>query len=301
MNINQLIGGRIGVGLAMTLGKILPPSIAYRFGGQIARWMAKRKDINIVDALFENNRVAFNSLNEKELSHRVEAILNNNNKALYDFYRYMRSPDEILNRVEFSAEFQPVFDMCKNRTRAVVFVAPHTSNFDLAGQALALRGLRVQILSYPQPPGGYRWQNKIRAMYGLEITPMSVESLRLAKQRLKEGGSVLTGLDRPMSASNYPVRFFGYPALLPVSHVRLALETGADVVVVACVTLPDGRYQLTSSGLIPMKSDPDRRVETIENTEKVLAEAEKIIRRVPEQWSMFYPVWPGLDGRFPLE
>lgn len=295
MNINQIIGGKIGVGLALALGRLLPPKAGYWLADHVASWMSQKKNNSIVRALRSNTEVASGfSLSENEIDLRVEKILRNNNRALYDFYRYMRNPQEILNRVEFSSEFQPVFDICKNRTRAVVFVAPHTSNFDLAGQALALRGLRVQILSYPQPPSGYRWQNQLRAQYGLEITPMSIESLRSAKHRLIDGGCVLTGLDRPMQESNYPVHFFGHSALLPVSHVRLAIETGADVVVVACITLPDGRYQLTSSGLISMQIDQDRRRETIKNTEIVLAEAERIIKRVPEQWSMFYPIWPYL-------
>ena len=293
MIINQIISGKFGIGMALALGRVLPPRVGYHLADAAASWMSRRPNIGIVQALRSNIRVSSGfTLTYKEINSRVLKVLQNNNRALFDFYHYMKSPQEILNRVEFSAEFQPVFAMCKNQTKPVVFVAPHTSNFDLAGQALALRGLRVQILSYPQPPKGYQWQNQLRAQFGLEITPMSIESMRLAKKRLKEGGSVLTGLDRPMKESNYPVRFFGYPALLPVSHVRLAIETGADVVVVACITLPDGRYQLTSSGLIPMHKDPDRKKETILNTERVLFEAEKIIKRVPDQWSMFYPIWP---------
>ena len=41
-----------------------------------------------------------------------------------------------------------------------------------------------------------------------------------------------------------------------------------------------------------MQKRSDRDEEILMNAEKVLEVAEVMIRQAPEQWSMFYPVWP---------
>ena len=64
------------------------------------------------------------------------------------------------------------------------------------------------------------------------------------------------------------------------------------VVVVTCLTKEDGNYLIEASEPIWMQPYPDLRKEIEQNAERVLAEAEKFIRKVPHQWSMFYPVWP---------
>jgi lauroyl/myristoyl acyltransferase len=43
-----------------------------------------------------------------------------------------------------------------------------------------------------------------------------------------------------------------------------------------------------------MEPRNDPREEIIYNTERVLTVAEKFISAHPEQWSMFFPVWPDL-------
>ena len=37
---------------------------------------------------------------------------------------------------------------------------------------------------------------------------------------------------------------------------------------------------------------PDREQEILQNAERVLQAAEDMILRAPEEWVMFYPVWP---------
>jgi lauroyl/myristoyl acyltransferase len=48
-----------------------------------------------------------------------------------------------------------------------------------------------------------------------------------------------------------------------------------------------------------MQSGPDLKTAIEANAERVLVEAEKFIRLAPNQWSMFYPVWPEVEnGKF---
>ncbi len=210
---------------------------------------------------------------------------------LFDFYHYLDRSRRSVAWFSFLTALLLSCSVACGKGTAVI-VTPHISNFDLAGRALALEGLNFQVLSYPQPSMGYRMQNKLRSFMGLEITPMSMSSLQQARQRLQNGGTVITGLDRPMADSRYQIEFFGRKAALPVSYIRLALKVNAPVVVVACHTLPDGTYILDSSDPIPMQPDPDPTVEILQNAQNVLQQVEHFVRLSPEQWSMYYPVWP---------
>jgi KDO2-lipid IV(A) lauroyltransferase len=92
--------------------------------------------------------------------------------------------------------------------------------------------------------------------------------------------------------SKYCPRFFGRPASMPVLHILLALKTNAPVVVTAAIMRPDGIYQFFASDFIAMQPHSDRHTEILLNAERVLSVAEGFIRQAPQQWAMFYPVWP---------
>jgi KDO2-lipid IV(A) lauroyltransferase len=126
---------------------------------------------------------------------------------------------------------------------------------------------------------------------------MSIEALRRATDVLNAGGAVLTGVDRPIADSKYRPSFFGQPVSLPVFHVRLALKLGLPITVVACQAQPDGNYQILASDPIPMQPNPDLVTETVRNAEAVLRVIQEWIRLTPEQWAMFYPVWPEINGQ----
>jgi KDO2-lipid IV(A) lauroyltransferase len=179
-----------------------------------------------------------------------------------------------------------------NGRRGIVIVGIHLSNFDLALQAAGTMGLNVQVLSAAQPGSGYRWQNELRRQSGLTITPASVKAVRQALERLQAGKSILTGIDRPIFESKFHPRFFGRPASLPLHHIYLALKAKAPIYLFAAMLDSDGVYRINASEPIQMRPYSNRDTELIRNAEAVLEVAECYIRRAPQQWSMFFPVWP---------
>jgi lauroyl/myristoyl acyltransferase len=126
----------------------------------------------------------------------------------------------------------------------------------------------------------------------MEVLPFTMQALRQARERLQAGGTVQTGVDRPLDDARYTPRFFGYPSAVPVAYVRLALHTKARVFVVGFTTLKDSTHLIDVSDEIVMEEYEDAEQELVRNAEKVLAEAEAFIRRDPLHWMMFFPVWP---------
>ncbi len=159
-------------------------------------------------------------------------------------------------------------------------------------QSAGKLGFRALALGLPEIPGGYEWQNELRKSAGIEVVPTTHSTMRLAAQRLREGGIVMTAVDRPIEGSNTKPRFFGRPAPLPVHHVLLALKEDVPIMVATAILQPNGIYDILTSDPIEMRRGSNRRATLIENAEVVLAQVEEFIRLAPPQWSMFYPVWP---------
>jgi lauroyl/myristoyl acyltransferase len=134
--------------------------------------------------------------------------------------------------------------------------------------------------------------NTVRESSGLEITPISSSSLMQALRRLKDGGIVVTAIDRPIPDQKEFLNFFDVPAPLPTGHIRLSLKTDAEMVVVAAHLKSDGIYEMLISKPIELERFPDSKHEIKYNAERVLKVIENYILLAPEQWLMYYPVWP---------
>ena len=293
MSLQTIINSRFGIGLILTVGKLIPPPVGYKLADWVAHLLSARKTSPMVQSVRANQWVVSGAkLSVQELDEQVYKTIRCVARILYDFYHTINDYDAILKRVTLSPKLVGLLENRLGGSEGTLMVAPHLSNFDLAGRAMALNGYKIQALSYPQPRGGYQWQNQLRRDIGIDITPMSTESMRQAKSRLQEGGGVITGLERPLPSTNYYPKFFGHPAPVPVSYVRMALQTKSAVIVVACVGTPQENYLLECSDLIYMKPHENAVKEIEHNAEKVLAAAEPFIRAHPEQWAMFYPVWP---------
>jgi KDO2-lipid IV(A) lauroyltransferase len=169
---------------------------------------------------------------------------------------------------------------------------PHLSNFNLAFLAFALREMPLQVLM-TAAPGGYQLVEALLNRHEVHATQISMQSLREALTRLRSGGMVLTGVDWPQApGETEDLPFFGRPARLPVGHVRLALSTGAAILPVAVRWDPGTGYRLITATPIVPEPGPDRGQVMRETACRVLAVLEKWIAERPEQWLMYYPVWP---------
>ena len=293
MSLQSFINGRLGIGLILFLGKIIPPSIGYPLTEKISLLLSEQKKSDIVKTARANQWIiSERSLSSEELDAQTRETFRQTSRWLFDFYHNINNYQAILDRVTLSPKLVKFLTDRLGGDEGTIMVAPHLSNFDFGGRAMVLHGFDIQVLSYPKPHGGYQWQNKLRKDIGMNVTPMSLESMRAAKARLRNGGGVITGMDRPLDRSNYHPRFFGFPAAVPTSYVRMALQTNATVLVIACIGLPEENYRVECSDLIYMEPNDDPVREIEKNAEKVLREAEKFIRAYPSQWAMFYPVWP---------
>ncbi len=293
MNLESFIFSRYSLSLAYTLARISPPSLGRRFADSLGRLVSRDRQFSQVRAVRANQWVIRDGRASAEaLDQASTETFGFTGRFLYDFLHYFNKKKAVFQLVEFEPSFQRLLEQNREGEHGVLMVCPHLTNVDLLGHAAALAGMRFQVLSYPDPPASYRATNRLRAASGIDVTPMSIQALRQATARLKSNGFVLTGVDRPIDDHKYRPRFFGRPASLPVGHVRLALNTQAPVVVITGYLQPNGRYRVRASEPVWMQADDDLTVEMVSNAEKILGIIEQEILKAPEQWTMFYPVWP---------
>ena len=290
-----------GVRFAQWVGHNLPPRSGYAIGNLLADLIARRKNTSLVRAIRLNQWVASGrTLDGPALDARVRQVLRHSAQCLYDLYHSLRDLRRLDGIMPDSDTIRQLIEGSRTPTDGMLILAPHMSNFDALLTALSRRGLRGQILSYPNPTSGYRLQNEMRARFGMQVTPVSPDSLLQAVETMRNGGYVYSAVDRPDPRyASRSLTFFGQPAALPAGYVQLAVDAGVPILPVCVHGIAPGHYELLIDDPITVEILPDRRETLRHNARRVLQRMEAFIRRAPEQWLMFYPVWPALADSAP--
>ncbi len=302
MNYDDSTTQTLGTALVLALSQGLPPSIGHPVAAAISYVIGNRFWSPTFRAICLNQWVAHDGkLKPKELRQEIRKVYQNQGRALYDFYHNLDRPSEINKLVSLSPDFQKMMNECMSGElkQGTMMLMPHLSGFNLGGLYLAQLGFKFLTLAIPNPNRGYAWQNKLRNDRGMEVRPMDIESMQLARKRLQNGGTVLTGIDRPVEQGGYNPLFFGKPASLPVAYVKLALKTGARVFGIGFRTLRDHSSVVDVSPQIELEPRKDAHEELTINAQKILKVIEEFIRVDPSEWMMFLPVWPGVENEIP--
>ena len=207
--------------------------------------------------------------------------------------RIARGRKAVHESFTFGPELYAMLHDAQSTGRGIVVVAPHLGNLDLGLAGFAAEGYDIQAITYEDAPGGYQLQNRLREGSGYVITPADADAAKMAFARLRQGGIVLTGVDRPLPNGAKMVQFFGRPAPLPTGYIRLALSTNSLFFVVWMESTAGG-YCARATGPIDLVRTGSRSKDAVINAEKALEIAEEKIRAQPDEWMMFHPVWPQL-------
>jgi KDO2-lipid IV(A) lauroyltransferase len=279
---------------------VVPPSVGYPACDLIGKWASSRIQSSVTQAVRLNQWVARGANLEKEiLDQAVRETFQNNVRDLYDLYHSLEHPEAVWGRMCLNPLAEELIKRPEFSDRGLVIAGIHLSGFDSVMMALIRRGVKGLVLTIPNPQGGRRVEYEMRRRTGMNILPASLDTLRQAVRHLEKGGLVLTGIDRPVTDQRLRPRFFGRPACLPTHYIFLAMKASVPVVLMAVIRQRDGTYNLLSSELMEMERHADRETETLQNAEKVLKQAETLIRLAPQQWNVPLPVWPDLMKMVP--
>lgn len=172
--------------------------------------------------------------------------------------------------------------------RGALVVTGHLGNWEVAGAALAARGIPLDVVVQVQRnPLFNRDLVETRLRLGMRLIPRK-DAVRSGLRSLREGRALALAADQNVREGGIFVDFFGSPASTARGPAVFALRAGSPVVFLAAERLPGwrGRYRVTLEQVpVERSSDPDEEARRLTAAHTALLEHH--VRRIPVQY--FWP------------
>ena len=187
-------------------------------------------------------------------------------------------------------EGEPCVEQAWAAGRGVVFLTPHLGCFEMSAQAVATRWSAQQgPITVLYRPARQAWLAKVmetaRNRPGMQAVPTTLAGVRQMIKALRRGEAVGLLPDQvPPEGLGVWSPVFGKPAYTMTLAARLALQTGATVLLVRCEREPMGRGFVVYAEPLPQPLDAD-----LETAVRQVNEAmEHVIRQCPGQYLWGY-------------
>ena len=281
--------------LGFSFGKYLPPLVGKAIAKLAARFVVTFKPDLYWTTRANLRHVLGDSVSDDKLDQTLHQLFCNATRGYYELFhnvgRGILDADAFEPPVRMTPETKAYIEQGIASGRGLLILGAHMSNFDLALIGLSLHiPVGLQALSLADPPPGFEFFNRLREQGNVYITPITPRSLRDAMVRLRQGGVVLTGVERPIGEGDEPIAFFGETAYIPTGYVRLPMRTDSLVMTVAA-HYADGVYYVEGNPPMSMVRTGDANADAATNLRRILDEIEAFVRQWPDQWMMFVPVW----------
>ena len=292
------LGRSIGYWLLRGLLALMPmmPLGAVRFLGRrvgdLIR-MASRRRRHIAD---HNLRLAFgDELTAIQRSAILRECFRQFGMFMFESMKLAFVPDrEICELISLDVDSEKTARMALGEGRGVIFVSAHFGNFEMAARWLAAHGHEVLVVvRAARDARTTALMTELRRRNGMIAIRRDLAG-RPMLQTLRKGGYVAILADQ--NADDVVVPFFGRPTGTVDGPARLALHTGAPIVVGMCARDTTGRFVLTVEGVVHADLSADRDEEIVRITADLNRMIEGAIRRHPEQWLWFHNRWRSSPG-----
>jgi len=186
-----------------------------------------------------------------------------------------------------------LLDEARAGERGVLFCTVHVGGMDLIAPALYQHGHEMHVVADDTTYGRlYEHLREIRARHGLRL--IGWRSLRPMFKALKEGSNLVLFCDGGYRDGDVPVELLGEATTFPAGPAALSARSGAPMLPVACLRLPNDRFRTWGLPLITASSDEP--AEIYRATQALADALGDAIAEDPGQWYMFRPVWPQTDA-----
>lgn len=217
--------------------------------------------------------------------------------TMLDLFWFARNPEKRIPRyVEFGPELAPFFE-----GRAHICITAHFGNWEIIGQAAALRGVEMaSIAATVKNPGVDALLGRLRSKTGQSIIPQK-GAMRTLIARLRKKGNVAFVLDQytKPSRGGIFVDFLGFPMSVSAAPAALAYRTGTEIFFGFSRPLPGGKYLIHSPGSLqppPFDKAADADQVALELTRQIQQTVSREILEDPGSWLWSYKHWRRVPG-----
>jgi len=247
-------------------------------------------------AVRENLRVMQPELKGKELDRAVKQTYYHFSLYLAEFFR-MSKVDKAYFDTRVKIEGIENVEAGLKKSRGVVVVSAHYSNWELGLAYLAMRGYPAYGVIAPHQ------NKKVNELFhkprrevgvGLVYTTNAIEE---GRRVLNENGILCLLGDRVTTKGGVPVTYFGRTAIFPKGPAKFALRAHAPLVPASIIRHPKNYFSLTFDKPIETEGmpDTDESVQVLMN--RYIQRLEEYVRRDPTQYGVFYKIWKDADSQ----
>ena len=289
--------------------KALPPGIRYPLAALTGRCvfflMPRRRQV-----AFENFAQVLGLPSTDPLVRRTARHAFGNYFKMFADFIMMDSltPAEIRRMVR--PEGRHYIDEALAAGKGAIVVTAHISNWDILAAASAVYGYPVSAVTDELPLGPLsQVVVASRARIGMKMIPIGPASLRQIIKALGRNELVALASDLARGDRGVRVNFFNRPAVFPAGPAAIALKTGVPIIPAWGRRERNNLYIAEIEAPIEVSRTGDTAHDIQVTTERIVRFFERIIRREPDQWLVFLPVWrpeaatvqPGTPGQPVLE
>jgi len=248
--------------------------------------------------LYRNLEIAFGEeLGPRELRQLRARIYANFGVFVCDFLRLPKLSQANARGIFTESSFESARRLGEGgrNGKPAISLTGHVGHWELGAAIVGLQGYPLLILADTHPsPQVTRFFNARREEKGPKVIP--VTSFLRCFRELRGNGLVAIVGDRPTTGQGIETTFFGRPALVPDGHATLARRLGASLYPTFCMLQPDGRYEFTVQDPIVPRITDDEQADVRDTVDRCLRVIEDCVRRHPEQWYVFRPIWDHKKG-----
>jgi KDO2-lipid IV(A) lauroyltransferase len=275
--------------LMSLLARRLPRPLSYAIGAVVSDALFRRQPA-VAAAIAANHRRIRDyqgvPASEQELAELARVTYRGFSRHLADFFRFPSiSPRQVARMctVEGIEHADPVLA----RGKGMLAVSAHIGSWELSMAVLRALGYPMHLIVLPmKDPKTNALFERVRLRHNTSLIPLGT-SLRpiLKALRANEIVGIAGDIDYSMRTDLVPI--FGAPARVPIGPARLAVMTGAPIVMGTLHQKPRGRYLLRLHP--PIYPDHGLTADAIQ--ERIVRFLELEILDDPTQWFALFDYW----------
>lgn len=237
-----------------------------------------------------NVALCFPDWNEQTCADFVRDNFRTLGENLADTIALLDAREEADRTLELPEVSSKVLSEALSRGKGVVFITAHLGPWERMAAVLAARGFPISTVARESyDPRFDALYEKLRRPRGVEALYRGREGAPIAIVRaLRKNRVVGFPIDLPGRISTVPVKLLGHASRLPVGPARIALRTGAPIVVGTPAPGAGGRLRIHIAPLDTEALSSDATAETTLAQRMADALSERI-RALPRHWIWMHP------------
>jgi KDO2-lipid IV(A) lauroyltransferase len=285
--------GRWALRGAWALFRLLPLRAAQRLGaglGRLAYALSRRYRCVAI----ENLRRAFPDWTPRQVKATARRVFRNFGVSLAEFLKAPSMSQAEIERILTVVGLEHL-DAAFAEGKGVLLITGHFGNWELMARYICMLGYPVAVIARDaDDPGTTALITMLRERSGYRVFPRG-NAARLVLKALRANEAV--GILPDQNAGDVFVEFFGQKAGSVAGPAVFHLRTGAPLVPLFNVRLPDDRHRVEI--LPPMRFEPsgDAQADYQRIMQALHDVLEDYVRRYPDQWLWLHDRWKSARKR----